>query len=66
MKRLLLLLLAGAALRAAAMAPVGSPAPDLAFSTGTAVSNGQFTSLTNSMLSAHEGKIIVLAYYTPW
>ena len=68
MKRLALLLTAAALLRPAAAAPavVGTVATNLAFSTGTTLTNGNFTTLTNSNYAALEGKIIVLAYYTPW
>ena len=68
MKRLAHFLLLAALLRPAAAAPavVGTVAPDIAFCTGTTVANNNFTALTNSRYTAHEGKIIVLAYYTPW
>ncbi len=67
-RRLLLVLLSTAFLQHASAAPavVGTVATDIAFSTGTTITNGHFTSLTNSNYAALEGKIIVLAYYTPW
>ena len=45
---------------------VGATAPDIAFCTGTTLTGNNFTTLTNSRYTAHEGKVIVLCYYTPW
>jgi len=66
MKHLILLLALTVPPAAAMPAVVGSVAPDIAFCTGTTVTNNTFNSLTNSQYSAHEGKIIALCYYTPW
>ena len=52
---------------AAAVPAVGSVANNIGYSLGSATLTGNnFTTLTNSDYNAHEGKVIVLCYYTPW
>ena len=52
---------------AAAVPAVGSVANNIGYSLGsTTLTGGNFTTLTNSDYNAHEGKVIVLCYYTPW
>jgi hypothetical protein len=52
---------------AAAPAVVGQVANDIPYSLGSATLSGNnFASLSQSNFSAHEGKIIVVCYYTPW
>ena len=51
----------------AAVPAVGSVANNIGYSLGSATLTGSnFTTLTNSDYNAHEGKVIVLCYYTPW
>ena len=52
---------------AAAVPAVGSVANNIGYSLGsTTLTGSNFTTLTNSDYNAHEGKVIVLCYYTPW
>lgn len=60
-------LLALCAVPASAAPAVGSIANNIGYSLGsTTLTGGNFTTLTNSDYQAHEGKVIVLCYYTPW
>ncbi len=45
----------------------GNISEDVTYSlAGDTVVNRDFTELTNSQLSDLEGKVILIAYYTPW
>lgn len=50
----------------AAIPPVGTVADDIVFSAATEFSGGRFGNLNDTMLSEHSGKVLLLAYATPW
>lgn len=60
--------LLGATLRlTAAPAMVGEVANDIPYAVGSATLSGNvFASVAQSNFTAHEGKIIIACYYTPW
>ncbi|YCM46454.1 hypothetical protein V2O64_10535 [Verrucomicrobiaceae bacterium 227] len=45
---------------------IGATANDVTFSEGMNLSGGSFGSLTDTMLSNQGGKVLLLAYATPW
>lgn len=62
-----LTLLLGLVLPALAVPPpVGAVADDVRFSVATEFDGGKFARLDDTMLSARTGKVLLLAYATPW
>jgi hypothetical protein len=54
-------------LAATAEPPVpGDTAEDVTFSLGSDFSGSNFGTLTESRLSDYSGRVILIAYYTPW
>lgn len=63
-------MIALSALTSAALAnppQAGDPSDNVTFSLGgESLNGGNFASLDNGTLSDLEGKVVLLAYYTPW
>lgn len=63
---LILLALTSVSIKAQTPAPINSVAPSLPFASATILSGATFTNLSNTDLSALNGKVIVISFYTPW
>jgi thiol-disulfide isomerase/thioredoxin len=66
MKPFLLLLLTSASIKAQTPAALNSVAPSLPFASATTLSGTTFNNLSNTDLSALNGKVVVISFYTPW